>query len=582
MKRSTCVLSLTLAAHGLLLWGAANAADPIPCERRLPRDAAMYFSCRNVAEFRAQWNQTALTKLVEMEALSEAKGALAEQFAEASRGIEQQWGMSLVDLLNVPQGELAAALSMRPNAAPQGVIMLDFGDKRDEINKVLEKLAEAATGAGATRSEEEFEDTHVVLFQPVPREDDGNGRPQLPREAYGYFVRDTFLVLGTSPDALKGVLARWDGASNEVFAEGAVYRYAIDRCRDPHADVKPLVSWFVDPMAAFRAGLAAQQGGPAGMLQMLLPGLGIEGLRGVAGTYDLARGDFDMISRTLVYLEPPLRGVLSLFQFETVPHNPPRWVTAESAGYLAFNWNLSKVYTGVVGLVDTFLGPGGAERHLAQYAEQAGLAGLQLKKDVLDPLSGKIHMVTESAEFDGQLTETYLVAAELKDVAAARATLRKLTQSPLLAVKERQFQGESIYEIESDDDDDGPGPAMGLAIAENHLMFASDVKLLEKVLRGADGRDPLSDSSAYRRVAGRFPEVTSYVSYNREDDDVKQLLAILKSGALTGLLGPNGEALVSRLPSYETLKKHLPSAGGYMEPDERGLKFTGFSLKVEE
>jgi hypothetical protein len=122
---------------------------------------------------------------------------------------------------------------------------------------------------------------------------------------------------------------------------------------------------------------------------------------------------------------------------------------------------------------------------------------------------------------------------------------------------------------------------MGLGIAENHLMFATDVKLLERVMRGTTGTDRLADSAQYRRVASLFPEKTASISYSRQNTELKALLALLKSPGIEMISGLDLGSLVSKLPSYETIKKYMPSAGSYMQPDERGLKFTSFSLRRE-
>lgn len=572
----------------------ARGDEPIRCDRRLPRDVTIFVSCKSAEEFRARWGQTALTKLVESDAFAEVRKAAVEWEAEFSQKFREQWGLGLTQLLDIPRGEIAIGLTLANHVdgkgiEMQGVVMIDFGDRNEAVGEVLEKLDEwARTDGKSTRFEEDVDDTQLILFRPAPVEEDANAPRLRAREPYGYFVRDTFLVLGSDAESLKKVLSRWDGGSDDVLAHNDVYQYVVERCHDENHDAAPLIIWYADPVRALQAGLTAQaQGG--GMMAMaagVMPALGINGLRGVGGTFDMAQGDYDMVTRTLLYLEQPARGVLSLLQFDAVSQSPPRWVTAESDSYFTINWNLEKAYQGVEGVANAFLGPGGLARQLQKFSQDPQWGNIHLKRDIIDQLTGTFHFVSEPLKGgDDETGGRYLVAAELKDAAAGRATLRKLAQFPGIAVSEREFQGETIFEIESggadEDEDDGPRSAMGVAIAEGHLMFASDVKLLEKVLRGTEGQIALSETNHYRRVARRFPEKTVQISFNREDDDLKSILTMLQSGALDWLLGENADTILSHLPSFDTLKKSLPAAGGFMQTDDRGLKFTGFSLKAD-
>jgi hypothetical protein len=148
-------------------------------------------------------------------------------------------------------------------------------------------------------------------------------------------------------------------------------------------------------------------------------------------------------------------------------------------------------------------------------------------------------------------------------------------------VKEREFQGETVYEIAIEDGDGDAASPMGIAVAENHLLFANDVKLVERVLRGTNGQESLAESAAFQRIARRFPERPVSISYNRADTTVQSLLAFLKSPASFQLLGPDAASIAAKLPSVDALKKYSSASGSYMQVDERGLKITSFSLKKE-
>lgn len=575
--RSRTPALLLVAQLAILAWaGALSADDVIPGERRLPRDVVAYVSFRNIADLRAQWGQTLTGQLWRDDSLADFRPAIEAQITEMWKEYEEYVGLGLPELLDIPHGELVAALAIQTDGKPAAVMLLDYGDKADAVNKLIEKLSEGAKEQELERAEEEFEDTKLIVYR-HPAGDEN--KP--PQDAVAYFMKDTFLVVGNGSSSLKGVLNRWDGKHENTLAENPVFRYIADKSRDQQQEAAPLMNWFIDPLGLVKAALSTSPRTPpqVSMVLTMLPFLGVDKFKGVGGSFDMARGDFDMVSRTLVYFEPPAKGVLRMFQFDVEGQAPPKWVTDQASSYFAINWNIAKAYGAAESLVDSFQGAGAFTRLIQQLADHEQSGGVHLKKDLIDQLTGKVHVIGESAGDDDEESERYLVAADVSNVAGAKATLRKVAQIPGVQIKEREFQGETIYEIGSDEGEDSL--PMGLVVAENHLMFATDVKLLERVLRGTEGSATLADSSTYKRIAKRIPEKTASIGFTREDNSVQSLLAFLKSPASAQLLGEDAGELASKLPSIDVLKKYLTSSGSYMEPDERGLRITSFSLKKD-
>jgi hypothetical protein len=576
-------------AAGLAVISAGRAAfaeESIPCEKRLPKNVLGYVSLRNVADFKAQWAKTLFGQLERDEALADFRGEIEKQITEASKKLEDQVGLSLSDLLAIPHGEIAAAALLGPGGKISGVLFLDFGEREEAIQKLLAKAADAFENDGAKRNEEEVEETKVIIFRKTNEEGD-----QKPQDAGAYFLKDSFLVLGTDLGALKNVLARWDGKHDRVLAENEVFRYIVDKCHDDNADHLPQVTWFVDPVPLVQNMVAnPQQGlGQMAMVAGAIPAMGFDKFRGMGGTFDLARGDYDMVTRSLFYLDRPAKGVVNLVQFEAGAQTPPKWLSSDWSGYSTIHWNIAKAYTAAEGLIDMFQSPGATAQLIQMLADNEHSGGIHLKKDVLDQLTGTLHVVDDDAGGKVGAPGGYLFAAELKNVAAFRATLAKLAGLPGLKVDEREFQGETLYQVAmggggGDDEDAGNAKPthLGFAIAEKHLMVATDVRLLERVLRGVGDAETLADSAAFKRIARKYPDQTSAVSFSRRDSQLKQIYELLqqgRAGMLTG--GPFDAFDFSKLPDLEALKKYMPSSGGFMERDERGLKITSFSLRNE-
>src|SRR6185369_2029522 len=164
--------------------------------------------------------------------------ALAEFWSEAgaaykkiSAKVETKIGLSLEELLAIPQGEVAFAAVQPPGQKVSLVALLDFGEKRETVDKLLEKAIAALEEQGLKHSEEEQDDARINLFK-KPAEDDGKKRPAPYYDTIAYCVKDSFLLVGSSADAIKAVLTRWDGKHEQIFADAEVYRYITERGRD--------------------------------------------------------------------------------------------------------------------------------------------------------------------------------------------------------------------------------------------------------------------------------------------------------------------------------------------------------------
>jgi len=133
---------------------------------------------------------------------------------------------------------------------------------------------------------------------------------------------------------------------------------------------------------------------------------------------------------------------------------------------------------------------------------------------------------------------------------------------------------------DDNDDDDTEGGQAGLVVVGQQLLVASDVRLLERVLRGGGDREPLAETAAYKSIASRFPAQSALISFSKRDSQIKSLFELLQSGAAIPA-GPLASFDFSKLPELDVLKKYMPASGGFMQNEERGLKFTNFSLRRE-
>ncbi len=340
--------------------------------------------------------------MIEDEALAVFRSDVIKQFEAASQEARDQIGLSLSELLAIPEGEVAVAGVVRPDGNLDGVLFLDFGAQAETMHKLIEKATEGIEKNDVTRNEEEIDDTKIVSYQ--TRSDDAKEKS---RDAGGDFVKDTVLVVGGDPATLKERvdMRNWDGKLTNApcpttrpivtSSTSAAKTARIRILRSPGSSIR------------FRC---CKQWRPPIPRRSVRPGpfwgssprwASISSKEWVASS-KCSEGDFgDTVSRTLIMLERAPQGIGNLFQFDLSAQAPPKWLSADWTSYMVINWNAAKAYSTVESFTDMFLGPGALAGQIQQLADNPVSGNIHVKKDVIDQLSGAIHVATLDGAKEG-------------------------------------------------------------------------------------------------------------------------------------------------------------------------------------
>ena len=582
--------------HGMVFLAAALvlgltcrpswSAEKVPSDRLLPPNVYAYFSVPNVPEFKSRWKQTLLGKLGEDKALSEFWGDVAKQIEKLSEELEKHAGVKIDDLTALPAGELAIAV-VQPQGKAIGVVaIMDYGKNDATVDKLLERGAKAAEEHGAKKSEKDIDGTKVIIFA-ASKDDDGDSdkdkekdkgadKAGAPGRQVAYFLRDSYIVIGSDLPAIEAVLTRWDGKHAQTFAENKTYAYIVEHSRTPNST--PVLTWYLNPLDLVKAAITSNPEAAQGAAMVLgfLPALGVNNFKGVGGSLDLATEDYDSVSRTLMYIEQPTSGILNIFQFPATEQTPPSWVTDDATSYFAFNWNVGGAYDAVEALVDTFQGPGAFGAMIDGMSGQDGAPKVHLKKDLIDQVSGQMHVTSDVPSADNPAKQRYLFAIDVKDEAKMKSVLETVAKTPGFPGEAREFHGKTIYEAEVPLG--GETSKMGVCVANGHLLIATDVTRIDQLILADKDRKPLAQSENYKKISKAFPAKTSMLSYQRQDTQVRALYDMLRTGPLAQQL-EGIEIDFKKLPPFEAIQKYLPATGSYAVPDKNGALFVNFSLK---
>jgi hypothetical protein len=318
----------------------------------------------------------------------------------------------------------------------------------------------------------------------------------------------------------------------------------------------------------------------------MLPLLGLSSLKGIGGTVHLATDQYDSETQTLIWVEPPISGVLNVFHFPPVNEAPPNWVTEDTTGYVALHWDVEKAYSAVESLVDQFLGPGATAQKLDEWASEE--PKVQLKKDVIDNLDGTIHVVLDSPDSSKPTFTRILVAIGVKDAKKMKGVLDKVSKMPNFPGSAHDFRGEVVYNLEGIPGFGDANHTMGAAVVKDNVMISNDVSRIEQAIIGDKSRRPLAESEKYQRIAKHFPSKTSILWYQEQDTpQLRGLYETVKSGKLAEQIGAISPAIAKileginfkKLPEFDAIRQYLPPSGTYVVPHANGAMIVGFQLK---
>lgn len=559
-----------MCAAGLLTSAAAARAedDSAVGEQLLPPETLFFLSVPDVPELHQHWQSSLMGKMMQDRAMQPFVEKLNEKLAEASEKIEQSIGVSLQKLLELPQGEITFAVVELPPRKLGLVLLVDYGDNASTVETLVEKMDAALKEAGGDRDAEEVGEASVVTFT-FPEDGSEN-----PFNKLSYFDYDSYLVFSSDPDALKAVLERWDGDSEETLAGQDVYKYILSKCSSE--DHAPLLKWYFNPIGTAQSviSLVQNQFPQAGLVVTFLPLLGLDKLKGMGGAADVGDDEFEGLSKGFVYVDQPTTGLMNVFQATAAELAPPKWVADDVASYVAVNWNVAGAYSAIEGLFDNFQGAGAFSRIIDELAEREDGPGVHIKKDVVDQLTGLFHMAVGVSGVEENAPPKMAFALDLKNPKKMSAVLAKAAKTEGVPIETREFEGTTIYEME------GGASKIMLAVVDKYLMLSTDPSQVENAIRPSSGISSLVDKPTFQKVAKKFPSKMSIMSYQDSRSQLKVYYDLLKSGTLQ--LPEDVTELAEKLPDFEVLAKYLRSSGGYVIPDKKGALSVNFTLKSED
>lgn len=587
MAGASRLARLTCSCALVLVLSATPGRAAAPIEKALPDSTFLFVKAANMAGLREAFRQSQTGQLLEDPALKPLKDDVLERLAEANKTLQEKVGVTIEELINLPQGAVTvAAVAKSEGAVPLAVLITaDAGKNDSKMAEVMTKATKQAEEAGGKVATEDFKGLSLRIIQ-MPQEDEDKPAPPLV-----WTSADGIYHIATDVDALKDFITHADGRDDSLESNES-YTTVLKKIGS-----EGQVHWFFDIAKtldlALKAGAAAG-GGNAQQAEAILQITGLKGLKAAGGSYAMNVGPYDSLNKTFVLAPAPAQGVLKLFQMPKANLRPQPWVPATVATYQSISWDLDGAYTALNDLANMF-NPGIIGVLEQQLVGPEGGEPLSFQKDIFGPLGDRISIVSDFKKPVTEDSARLLFAVDLEDAKAFQTTLNKLISLAGGAPKKREFQGTTIYDFQLPEvPNTGPNnPFKGqisLAIAKDTLFLSFEPTLLEQILRG--GASSLADSPAFQAVVKDVPAQTSTLSYARPEEQARQSYEMLKSGqfekAFEGAAAAGGPDLSKvfgdlidkdKVPDFEVFAKYLSPGGGYGVMEDDGAVFTQFTLR---
>lgn len=513
---------------------SAHAAVPPP-EQLVPGDALVVATIPDAGKLRTAFDATALIQFWNCPEMKPFHDKFMARFNAAVVGpVEKDLGTKLSDYLDIARGQVTFAFLPPVEAGkdPEGVILIDSGDKSADAAKLLTALKKSWTDSGRplkTQTVRDVEFTEVSLdgksiasaleksFPKAP----GSATPGKAKNSKTEFCigqSGSLLMIGEKPAVFEKILARLSGGGVSPLAEQAAFTgIHSSNLRDSvgyvYVNAKKVMGEIMKELDKADSPLG---GGPAPA--KFISALGLSGVDSLAA-YVKHEPDGTVAGFFVGAPESNRKGLVKLFSPEAKDASPPPFVPADATRFFRWRIDGQKTLAGIEALAVELFPP--AQGLIGMIMDSAGKdqdPNFDLRKSFIGNLGDdmlsyeKPPRSAKPADLDSPPSVTLVGSPRAEQlVSAARIGLGSLL--PPIGdggPKEREFLGRKIYTLPKPS---LPGEistepkALSYTASGSYMVLSTDAPALEEYLRGpeAQGR-PLREipglNEAAQKVGG--------------------------------------------------------------------------------
>ncbi|MCH8922409.1 MAG: hypothetical protein IIA67_04595 [Planctomycetes bacterium] len=571
---------------------------------------------------------------------------------------KEKLGITWDDVQGVVAGELTVAVvqpAPKPikdagknpvSAQAVFVIMADVTGRADKARALLAKIDADLLKRGAKKKQPTIAGVPMTVYE-LPKK-----KGTVTQHRAIFFIKNDLLVACDDVKVIGGIARRLiePAEVSSTLAGLPAYQMINKRCRAAAGDLAPQVRWFLEPFGYIAAMQSAANDGKAKRgkkMLSILQAQGFDAIQGLGGFVNLAEDRYDLLHRTFIYApgeggkKGPAKSRLRLAaRMLTFPNSdnlePQAFVPRDVASYGSLNFDIKGAFDTVGTLVDAVIGePGIWDEIIDGLKNDPDGPMVDVEKNIVGQLSNRITVMTANKEPIGLDSERLVIIIDVKNMAVLAKAVEKMMKGNE-AVKKRTYKGRVIWEVtpeeeelptveisgpgagllnveddvdddEDDEEDDGGLGALGvgdhsaITVTDGHLIIASHLDILKRILDGSAPADRLAAALDYQLVNTRLQALTagrqSVKFFSRTDEEYRVNYEMLRRGkmpeaktvmgaVLNALLGEGGRKKTVRkakidgkkLPSYDVVRRYLGPAGLAITTEQDGWFITGFTL----
>ena len=595
-------IAVALLALTLVLPATVKAERP-SAPRLLPYNTVLYMRIHSVPEFLDKFEETSFGSIKTDPAVQPIWDQFYNDLISAFPQIEEELGVSLEDLLEIPQGELSISLSVTDTGTPMFAMIADVGENTENVAKLIERAEFEQIENAGDLEEQVIGETEVTIFRQPGDDDD-----------VVVFNKDESVVICSSEIMAEHLIAVWEGTATDADRVLADNRKFTDIMRSSvgTGGELPHMSWYADPYTLVNA--LTRDNFSAQAVIALLPTLGVDGFKAFGGSIIMAPEGFDSISHFHVALGSPRRGILNLITLGEGEMTPEPWIPADVVDYTTVYWDFEKTYAELTTLVDSILGEGYFENLVETNVNVP--AAIDLKVDIIEQLGGRVTLIGKVIPPARVNSYSNLIAIKLSEESELPDTADELFANYPFLSKE-DHKGTPYYRIAGPQPRPNPAgaqqitraqdtpedaqnsfrrPTPSLAFYNGYLLVTDAEEMLIDVIEtGSGALENLASQEDYQIVAEELSKQSredspSMVSFTRPELALKMVFDLVTGENAQGFIAENAESnplfgALDRaytdhgIPDYEEIAKYLAPSGALLFNKETGLHFISFSLK---
>lgn len=619
-----------LAAAGI--WSMVSEpafAQRRPAAELLPEETYVYIRAADIREFMAKSEDTAMARMMADPEIAPLMQNLYGMAADEFEQLRDRVGLSLDEVLQIPQGEICFALVRNPDGdqplAP--VLLMDVGQSEDLARTLIGNGEAAAAEGGVVPEEEDIDGTIIKVMNAND-----------PDERAVYFFRDGTFGVTNDVAIAEQLLARWTYAPtnrDKVFSNNRKFVAIMNRCRGS-ADARPDMTFFVDPYGIFQA---TQSGVSGAVATAFAKSLGVDGFSAVGGSYILGVDNFEAVVHVHLLLASPRQGIVKMLAMRDADLMAQEFIPNSIVTYMTVNWDVDTSWSAFEEIYNTVSQSETALEDAIESNINENL-GIDLRQDFIENMTGRITYSTwivPPSRFNSQAT---ILAIEVEDEEGAKEMLSTIFDTIDMpeGVEEISYEGvditkfpsgrrrrviEAQFEVEDNSDDNGRPrgtprlqnreeeidqdpfesgrlrePEPSIAVYKNHILFSDSLDAMKEFIACGEGRrDRLSDNPSYMETMDTIKSQlgdgrAGALIYQQPEALLENFYDLAVNQENRGMLreaGQNNRQLQrldeilneTPLPEFDVFKKYFTAAGGVFSDDSTGIHYFTFQRRLE-